>query len=185
MKRKAATSGNPAASNGGSVGSSGHPAARKVYVAGSRPDLRVPMREISLTEPNPPVRLYDTSGPYTDPAVTIDLERGLERRRVPWILERGDVEELAGPTSRYRREREADPKLDAVRFPGHTVVQERGADRPYTQGGVSADEQDRTARVGHAHDATALLFGLVVTTRPGRRHDHLQRFEYRLSGAAV
>ena len=131
MKTKAATNGNPAATKGdraamrakraeanGDRGAfPGNPAARKVYVSGSREDLRVPMREISLTPPNEPVRLYDTSGPYTDPHVTIDLERGLERRRLPWILERGDVEELAGPSSEYRREREADPKLAELRFP--------------------------------------------------------------------
>ncbi|MCZ6825489.1 MAG: phosphomethylpyrimidine synthase ThiC [Gemmatimonadetes bacterium] len=94
----------------------GNPAARKVYVTGGRPDVRVPMREIALTPPNPPVRLYDTSGPYTDPEATIDLERGLEPRRLSWILERGDVEELAAPHSEYRRERESDPELDGLRF---------------------------------------------------------------------
>ena len=109
MKTKAAINGHFAASNG-------NPAARKVYVTGSRPDVRVPMREIALTPPNPPVRLYDTSGPYGDPEVTIDLERGLEPRRLPWILERCDVEELAAPSSEYRRERESDPKLDGLRF---------------------------------------------------------------------
>jgi phosphomethylpyrimidine synthase len=96
----------------------GNPAARKIYVTGSRPDLRVPVREITLADPNPPVHLYDTSGPYTDPAVTIDLEQGLERRRLPWILERGDVEELPAPTSEYRRDRDADARLDELRFPG-------------------------------------------------------------------
>jgi phosphomethylpyrimidine synthase len=140
MKTPAATNGDSAAISGsGAVikdhhsASSGNPAARKVYVSGSRPDLSVPMREITLTDPNPPVHLYDTSGPYTDPALTIDLERGLERRRLPWILERDDVEELPAPTSEYRREREADERLDELRFsgaprplrakPGHRVTQ--------------------------------------------------------------
>jgi phosphomethylpyrimidine synthase len=125
MKTPAATNGDSAATSGSGAVindhhsvSSGNPAARKVYISGSRPDLRVPMREITLTDPNPPVHLYDTSGPYTDPAVTIDLERGLERRRLPWILERDDVEELPAPTSEYRREREADARLDELRFPG-------------------------------------------------------------------
>ncbi|UCG76425.1 MAG: phosphomethylpyrimidine synthase ThiC [Gemmatimonadota bacterium] len=95
----------------------GSTAARKVYVTGSRPDIRVPMREIMLAAPNPPLRLYDASGPYTDPEATIDLERGLERRRLPWIRARGDVEELLASTSKYRREREADAGLDALRFP--------------------------------------------------------------------
>jgi len=123
MKTKAAINGNPAASNGNpaaisDTASSRDTAARKVYVAGSRPDVRVPMREIALTPPNPPVRLYDTSGPYGDPEVTIDLERGLEPRRLPWILERCDVEELAAPSSEYRRERESDRELDGLRFRG-------------------------------------------------------------------
>jgi phosphomethylpyrimidine synthase len=113
-----ATSGHPAGINGHHSAISGNPAAHKVYVTGSRPDLRVPLREITLAEPNPPVHLYDTSGPYTDPTVTIDLEKGLERRRQPWILERDDVEELPAPTSEYRRERESDPKLETLRFPG-------------------------------------------------------------------
>jgi len=114
----AAISGHPAAINGHHSAMNGNPAARKIYVTGSRPDLRVPVREITLAEPNPPVHLYDTSGPYTDPAVTIDLEQGLERRRLPWILERGDVEELPAPTSEYRRDRDADARLDELRFPG-------------------------------------------------------------------
>jgi phosphomethylpyrimidine synthase len=111
MKTHAATNGDSAATGHGS-------AARKIYLTGSRPDIRVPMREITLTAPNPPVQLYDTSGPYSDPAVKIDLRQGLERRRLPWILERGDVEELPASTSEYRRDRESDPKLDALRFPG-------------------------------------------------------------------
>ncbi|MBX5467463.1 MAG: phosphomethylpyrimidine synthase ThiC [Firmicutes bacterium] len=80
------------------------PNSRKVYVTGSRPDIRVPMREITLSptktprgsEPNPPIRVYDTSGPYTDPDEVCDIRRGLKPLRRPWILERGDVEEYDG-----------------------------------------------------------------------------------------
>src|SRR5437867_7361897 len=90
--------------------------ARKIYLTGSRPDLRVPMREIALSGGNPPLRLYDTSGPYTDPDAQIDLKRGLPPLRLPWILGRGDVEELPGPTSAYRRRRDEDPALGGVRF---------------------------------------------------------------------
>ena len=75
------------------------PASRKIYVGGEiHPDIRVPMREISLHETanEPPVLVYDTSGPYTDPAETIDIEAGLKRLRQPWILARGDVEEYQG-----------------------------------------------------------------------------------------
>jgi len=81
---------------------------RKVYVPGSRPDMRVPMREIALSGGNPPVRLYDTSGPYTDPDADLDLKRGLPPLRLAWIRGRGDVQELPGSSSVYRRSREED-----------------------------------------------------------------------------
>ncbi|MBE3596615.1 MAG: phosphomethylpyrimidine synthase ThiC [Hydrogenibacillus sp.] len=82
-----------------------YPSSRKVYITGSRPDIRVPMREIitgeSDTEGQPiTVRVYDTSGPYTDPGEVIDLSRGLKPLRRPWILERGDVEEIVGRRGR-------------------------------------------------------------------------------------
>jgi phosphomethylpyrimidine synthase len=76
------------------------------------------MREISLTAPNPPLRLYDTSGPYTDPNENLDVRHGLKAYRLPWILERGDVEALQAPTSEYRRQRDADPALADLRFHG-------------------------------------------------------------------
>ncbi len=91
-------------------------ASRKIYLPGSRPDIRVPVREISLSGGEPPVRLYDTSGPYTDPGAMIDLKRGLDPLRLAWIKERGDVDELPGPSSTYRQERESDPRLGGVRF---------------------------------------------------------------------
>src|SRR5215472_9900255 len=90
---------------------------RKVYVTGSRADIRVPMREIALSGGNPPLRLYDTSGPYTDPGADLDLKRGLAPLRLGWIIDRGDSEELAAPSSAYRKQREADPTLDSLRFP--------------------------------------------------------------------
>ena len=100
------------------------PRSRKIHVEGSRADIRVPMREISQSdtpasfgaEPNPPVTVYDTSGPYTDPAVRIDIRKGLAPLRDKWIEERGDTERLDGPTSRYGRERLDDPKLAELRF---------------------------------------------------------------------
>src|SRR3989442_9123041 len=88
----------------------------KVYVAGSRPELRVPMREVALRGGEPPLRLYDTSGPYTDPGTPVDIKQGLPPLRRPWILGRGDVEDLPAPSSRYRRQREGDPTLGGVRF---------------------------------------------------------------------
>src|SRR5436853_5951757 len=79
----------------GTIAREGHPASRKTYLAGSREDLRVPMREVGLTNADTVV-LYDTSGPYTDPGHTVDLHAGLPRLREPWILERGDTETYGG-----------------------------------------------------------------------------------------
>jgi phosphomethylpyrimidine synthase len=100
------------------------PNSRKVYVEGSRPDIRVPMREISQSdtpagmgaEKNPPIYVYDTSGPYTDPAVKIDIRSGLAPLREKWIVERNDTELLPDLTSAYGRSRASDPKLAELRF---------------------------------------------------------------------
>ena len=100
------------------------PNSRKVYVEGSRPDIRVPMREISQSdtpaemgaEKNPPIYVYDTSGPYTDPAAKIDIRSGLAPLREKWIEERNDTELLHDLTSAYGRGRAADPKLAELRF---------------------------------------------------------------------
>ncbi len=100
------------------------PQSRKIYETGSRPDIRVPFREIIQSdtptlfggEKNPPLTVYDTSGPYTDPQADIDIRRGLPALREPWILERGDTEALPGLSSRYGRERLADPELAGLRF---------------------------------------------------------------------
>ncbi len=100
------------------------PNSRKIHVQGSRPDLRVPMREIAQSETpalfgaevNPPLVVYDTSGPYTDPTATIDIRRGLPALRAPWIAERGDVQSLPGPSSAFGRARLADPELATLRF---------------------------------------------------------------------
>ncbi len=103
------------------------PNSRKIYVQGSRADIRVPMREISVTdtrasrgaEKNAPVTVYDTSGPYTDPQVSIDLRQGLADVRGRWVEERGDTEILRELTSEYGRRRAADAGLDALRFEHH------------------------------------------------------------------
>ena len=100
------------------------PNSRKIYVEGSRPDIRVPMREITLSdtpvmfgaEKNPPIYVYDTSGPYTDPNAKIDIRSGLQPIRSNWILERNDTDELDGPTSAYGRARLNDASLDELRF---------------------------------------------------------------------
>ena len=106
------------------------PASRKVYIQGSRPDIQVPMREITLTdtpvggfgkaegEKNPPFYVYDTSGVYTDPNVEIDLTKGLPKLRQPWIEARGDTEQLAKLSSQYGNERANDIATANLRF-GH------------------------------------------------------------------
>ena len=102
------------------------PASRKVYINGAQPGVQVPMREISLTPtrsvnggtltPNEPITIYDTSGPYTDPSVTIDVRTGLAPLRGPWVLGRQDVDQLPDVSSHYGRLRAADPKLTELRF---------------------------------------------------------------------
>ncbi len=102
------------------------PNSRKIYVEGSRPDIRVPMREVSQSdtpaamgaEKNPPVFVYDCSGHYTDPAAKIDIRQGLPTLRARWIAERGDTELLPGLSSDYGRARASDARLGELRFPG-------------------------------------------------------------------
>jgi phosphomethylpyrimidine synthase len=97
---------------------------RKVYIQGSRADIQVPFREISLSdtpsqfgaEKNPPVMVYDTSGVYTDPNVNVDIRNGLPALRAAWILERNDTEQLDGPSSEFGVERKNDPALAEMRF---------------------------------------------------------------------
>ena len=93
----------------------------KVYVEGSDPSIRVPVREIPLTDGTSHT-VYDTSGPYTDPAATVDVRAGLEPIRRPWIDARNDTETLERPTSLYRRGREAMHELDAIRFTAPRTV---------------------------------------------------------------
>lgn len=97
---------------------------RKIYVEGSRPDIQVPMREISLDdtstdfggEANAPVLVYDTSGPYTDPTVQIDVRKGLGDVRSAWIDARGDTERLGGLSSNFGQMRLNDVELTKLRF---------------------------------------------------------------------
>ncbi|HEV2976738.1 MAG TPA: phosphomethylpyrimidine synthase ThiC [Casimicrobiaceae bacterium] len=100
------------------------PCSSKVFVQGSRPDLKVPMREIAQSdtpglfgaEKNAPIVVYDTSGPYTDPAANIDIRAGLLPLRAEWIEERGDTVVLAEPSSAYGRERLAAAAVSNMRF---------------------------------------------------------------------
>jgi len=105
-----------------------YPASEKIYVQGSRPDIQVPMRKITLSdtplhfgaekgaEKNPQLYVYDTSGVYTDPNVEVDLKKGLGAIRSAWIAERNDTEELSGPSSEYGRQRLEDPATAELRF---------------------------------------------------------------------
>ena len=104
------------------------PASQKVYIQGSRPDIQVPMRKITLDptpiqgvdesdwEQNPPFYVYDTSGVYTDPDAQIDLTRGLPKLREGWIAERGDTEQLSGLSSSYGQARARDITTANLRF---------------------------------------------------------------------
>ncbi|MGJ5640932.1 phosphomethylpyrimidine synthase ThiC [Formosa sp. S-31] len=103
------------------------PNSKKVYVQGSLfPEIQVALREIKLSDtvdsmtrertPNQPVTVYDTSGPYTDPEKAIDVRKGIERIREPWVLKRGDVERLDTFSSEYCNERLNDETLDHLRF---------------------------------------------------------------------
>ena len=89
----------------------------KVYAPGSDPSIRVPMRAIALTNGESHV-VYDTSGPYTDDDVAIDIRGGLRPLRAKWIEARGDTEQLQKPSSLYRRGRDAMPELEEIRFAG-------------------------------------------------------------------
>lgn len=100
------------------------PASRKVYIQGSRPDIRVPMREISLTdtptglggEKNLPIVVYDTSGVYTDPDIAIDLNKGLPHVREQWIEQRNNTEILDTLSSKFGQERLKDIRTADIRF---------------------------------------------------------------------
>ena len=152
------------------------PGSHKIYV--QRGGLRIPMREVQQlptpasfgTEENPPIPIYDTSGPYTDPAAEIDLTRGLAPVREGWIRERQDTEQLPGPTSEYGRRRQQDPELAHMRFehlhkprralPGANVSQmhyaRRGIITPEMEF-VAVRESMRLEELRHDPRYTALL----------------------------
>ena len=134
------------------------PNSRKVYVQGSRPDIQVPMREISQAdtpasfgfETNPPIYVYDTSGPYTDPSVKIDIRSGLTPIRAGWIAERNDTDELDGPSSGYGVERLQDPKLAELRFnlsraPRRAKAGKNVSQMHYARAGIITPEMEYVA----------------------------------------
>ncbi len=157
------------------------PRSQKIYVQGSRPDIRVPMREISLDvtptdfggEINAPVTVYDTSGPYTDPNVQIDVRRGLADVRSAWIEERGDTEKLPGLTSEFGQRRLNDAELTAMRFahvrnprrakPGHNVSQMH-----YARKGIITPEMEYVAIRENMKLAEAREAGLLKDQHGGQ-----------------
>ncbi|WPO99557.1 phosphomethylpyrimidine synthase ThiC [Pseudomonas sp. HR96] len=158
---------------------------QKIYVQGSRPDIRVPMREISLDvtptdfaqtngggEINPPVTVYDTSGPYTDPNVIIDVRKGLADVRSAWIDERGDTERLAGLSSNFGQQRLNDEELTRLRFahvrnprrakPGANVSQMH-----YARQGIITAEMEYVAIRENMKLAEARAAGLLTQQHGG------------------
>lgn len=117
------------------------PGSEKVYVTGSRPDIRVPFRKITLTdtptemggEANPAVYVYDTSGPYTDPREVLNLEQGLPRLREGWITDRGDTERLNRFTSEFTASRMRDVQLESLRFSLHHLPRKARPGQNVTQ----------------------------------------------------
>jgi len=147
------------------------PNSRKIHVHGRQPGVAVPMREVALadtpasfgSEANPPVTVYDTSGPYTDPQVAIDIRSGLPRPREGWIADRGDTLPLAGPSSAFGRLRMEDSATADLRFrsaprprraaPGRAVTQMH-----YARRGIVTPEMEFVAirenvRLGECRDA--------------------------------
>lgn len=153
---------------------------QKIYVQGSRADIQVPMREITLAdtptdfggEKNPPVRVYDTSGPYTDPKVTIDLRTGLRDVRSVWIEERNDTEVLQDSHSEFTKQRLSDKNLDHLRFnltrqprrakPGMNVSQMH-----YAKKGIITPEMEYIAIRENMALAQARELGVLKEQHPG------------------
>jgi len=134
------------------------PGSKKKYVVGSRPDIRVPMREIQLStthtsageEENPPLSIYDTSGPFSDPDMEVDLLKGMPVVRSGWIDERADTELLDGPSSAYGQSRQGDPELAHLRFehihnPRRALAGKNVSQMHYARQGIITPEMEYVA----------------------------------------
>ena len=156
------------------------PNSRKIYVQGSRPDILVPMREISLTptetdegiEENAPVFVYDTSGPYSDPSVKIDVRKGLADVRSSWIEERGDTEVLRGLSSNFAQQRLDDPELKSMRFaairqPRRAKVGKNVTQMHYARQGIITPEMEFVAIRENMKLEKARAEGLLDSQHPG------------------
>ena len=135
-----------------------YPASEKIYVEGSRPDIKVPMRKITLsdtpvhfgTEKNGPLYVYDTSGVYTDPAIDVDLQKGLAPIRDAWIAERNDTVDLTGPSSEFGRERledtaTADMRFEHIRKPRKAIPGKNVSQMHYARKGIITPEMEYIA----------------------------------------
>ena len=155
---------------------------KKVYVTGSRPDLKVPFREISLSdtpssfgaEKNPPVMVYDTSGPYTDPDYQIDIRNGLPSLRSQWIDERNDTEFLDGPTSVFGHERKTNPELTKMRFnllrqPRRAKAGKNVSQMHYAKQGIVTPEMEYIAI--RENQRREEMSALLQTQHPGHDFD--------------
>ncbi len=155
------------------------PGSRKIFVEGSRPDVRVAMREIALSqtptlfggEDNPPVTVYDPSGPYTDPDARIDLATGLAPLRARWIEERGDTELLSQLSSEFGRGREVNARLDGVRFPNRALprVARAGANvsqMHYARRGIVTPEMEYVA-IRENQRLDAVRDAMLLKQHPG------------------
>ena len=157
------------------------PNSRKIYVQGSRPDILVPMREISLTptvtddgvEENAPVFVYDTSGPYSDPSVKIDVRKGLADVRSAWIEERDDTEILSGLSSDFGRERLENPELSKMRFaairnPRRAKAGKNVTQMHYARQGIITPEMEFVAIRENLKLEKAREAGLLDNQHPGQ-----------------
>ena len=155
---------------------------RKIHVTGSRPDIRVPMREIAQSptplreggfEENPPLTVYDTSGPYTDPSVTIDVRKGLAPLREGWIAGREDTEQLAGLTSEFGRRRANDVATAGLRFehvrkPLRARAGANVSQMHYARQGIITPEMEYIAIRENQRLELARESGLPVQQHPGQ-----------------
>ena len=162
------------------------PNSEKIYVTGSRPDIRVPMRKISQddtptdmalsgqsSEENPPIFVYDTSGPYTDPNLKIDIRDGLAPMRQAWIEARDDTQELDGPSSQYGQTRLTDEKLQALRFnlqrtPKRAKAGKNVTQMHYARAGIITPEMEFVA-LRENQNRAAYLESLEATGERGKR----------------
>jgi phosphomethylpyrimidine synthase len=162
------------------------PNSKKIYVKGKLHPIEVAMREIELTETklyngkiekNPPVTVYDTSGPFTDANITVDVRKGIPRLREQWILDRNDVEELSDISSDYGKERKNDTSLDHLRFEHirKPLAAKKGANvsqMHYAKKGIITPEMEYIAirenqRIDHLREQLNGTYELMTAQHPG------------------